>query len=186
MVGNVAHINRAQPCPPPRKLADRQCADTIYVHCVIVLFCVAPAFWAGSVLAVAPRWICIDHRVFFIRQIHFWFSLKHLSLRRIQVWSAITARSSQYSFAPTLRGLLPHASIQEGRLWLIASKCSPHFSQAATASSSSLSSLQVHRISPAPLACCFLASSITCRIGFPIFGYSFAHKHPSKSMAIAF
>lgn len=71
MVGNVAHMNRAQPCPPPRKLLDRQCADAIHIHCVIVLLCIAPAFRAGSVLAVTPRWICVDHRVFFIWKIHF-------------------------------------------------------------------------------------------------------------------
>lgn len=35
--------------------------------------------------------------------------------------------------------------------------------QAAIAASSSLPALQVHRIRPAPAACSFLASSITCK-----------------------
>nr|DAW28115.1 MAG TPA: hypothetical protein [Caudoviricetes sp.] len=98
----------------------------------------------------------------------------------------ITARSSQYSLAPTLRGSFPKNSFHEGRFSLTASKCSSHFSQAATASSSALPSRQVQRIRPAPSDCSSLAAAMTGRKGSPIAGYLFSHKHPSKSIAIAF
>lgn len=59
-----------QGAAPPCKLTNRQRADSINIHCAIVLFCVSSAFWSGSVLAVAPRWVCIYDGVLFVWKVH--------------------------------------------------------------------------------------------------------------------
>ena len=56
--------------PPPRKLADRQRADVIRRHGVVMLRRISPAFWPSSVLAVAPRWVSIDYGILFTWKFH--------------------------------------------------------------------------------------------------------------------
>ena len=79
-------------------------------------------------------------------------------------------RSSQYSEAPTFRGLFPYSFFQDGRLSFTASKCNSHSSQAFKATSSISPSRQVQRISPAPFACSIFASAIISQFGSPILG----------------